>query len=118
MSSFVLLLHRPKDYRPRTSADPAVFTQITREYMAWADRMREQGHLKGGNKLTDDSGKIMRTAGERVSTTDGPYPESKEVVGGFFLLSARDYAEACSLAESCPHLKYGSHIEVRQIEEL
>jgi hypothetical protein len=117
MSSFMLLLHRPAN-RPRVSADPAVYTQISREYMAWADRMRAQGHLKAGNKLTDDTGKIMRSAGERVSTTDGPYPESKEVVGGFFLLSARDYAEACRLAESCPHLKYGSHIEVRQVEEL
>ena len=117
MSSFLLLLHRPAG-RPRASPDPAVYTQISREYMAWADRMREQGHLKAGNKLTDDTGKIMRTAGERVSTTDGPYAESKEIVGGFFMISARDYAEACRLAETCPHLKYGSHIEVRQVEEL
>jgi hypothetical protein len=117
MSSFMLLLHRPTD-RPRVSPDPAVYTQISREYMAWADRMRGEGHLKAGNKLTDDTGKIMRNAGERVSTTDGPYAESKEVVAGFFVISARDYAEACRLAESCPHLKYGSHIEVRQVEEL
>jgi hypothetical protein len=116
MSSFMLLLHRPSE-RPRFSGDPSRYTEITREYMAWADRMREQGHLKAGSKLTDDSGKILR-GGERVSTTDGPFPESKEVVGGYFLLSARDYAEACRLAESCPHLKYGSHIEVRQVEEL
>jgi hypothetical protein len=116
MSSFMLLLHRATD-RPRVSGDPAVYTQITREYMAWADRMREQGHLKGGSKLTDDSGKILR-GGERISTTDGPFPESKEVVGGYFLLSARDYTEACRLAESCPHLRYGTRIEVRQVEEL
>ncbi len=117
MSSFLLLLHRPTG-RPRASPDPTVYTEISREYMAWADRMRAQGHLKAGNKLTDDTGKIMRTAGERVSTTDGPYAESKEIVGGFFMISARDYAEACRLAETCPHLKYGSHIEVRQVEEL
>ena len=116
MSSFILLLHRPVNQH--RAADPAVATQVTREYMAWADRMREQGHLKAGNKLTEDSGKIMRNAGERVSTTDGPYPESKEIVGGFFMLSARDYSEACRLAETCPHVKYGAYIEVRQIEEL
>ena len=116
MSSFILLLHRPVN--GHRAADPAVATQVTREYMAWADRMREQGHLKAGNKLTEDSGKIMRSAGERVSTTDGPYPESKEIVGGFFMLSARDYSEACRLAETCPHVKYGAYIEVRQIEEL
>ena len=117
MSSFMLLLHRPSE-RPRFSGDPSRYTEITREYMAWADRMREQGHLKAGSKLTDDAGKILSRASERVSTTDGPFPESKEVVGGFFVLNARDYAEACRLAETCPHLKYGSHIEVRQVEEL
>ena len=117
MSSFMLLLHRPTS-RPRFSPDPAVYTQVSREYMAWADRMREQGHLKAGNKLTDDNGKIMSIAAERLSTTDGPYAESKEIVGGFFVISARDYAEACRLAEGCPHLKYGSYIEVRQVEEL
>ena len=116
MSSFILLLHQPVNRQRPT--DPAVATQVTREYMAWADHMREQGHLKAGNKLTEDSGKIMRSAGERVSTTDGPYPESKEIVGGFFMLSARDYSEACRLAETCPHVKYGAYIEVRQIEEL
>jgi len=117
MSSFMLLLHRAAD-RPRVSADPTVYTQASREYMAWADRMRAEGHYKGGNKLTDDGGRIMRNASGRVATTDGPYPESKEVVGGFFLITARDYAEACRLAESCPHLKYGAYIEVRQVEEM
>ena len=115
MSSFLLLLHRPANRAP-ISADPARYTQASREYMAWADRMREEGRYKGGNKLTDDGGKIVRAAAERVATTDGPYPESKEVVGGYFMITARDYAEACRLAESCPHLRYGGNIEIRQID--
>ena len=91
---------------------------MTREYMEWADRLRERGQLKGGNKLTDDAGRILRTQSGRLCTTDGPYAESKEIVGGFFVISAGDYAEACRIAESCPHLKYGSYIEVRQVQEL
>jgi len=118
MPSFMMLLHGPAD-RPRQSAsNPQEFTRMTREYMEWADRMRAQGQLKGGNKLTDDAGKILRTQGGRLSTTDGPYAESKEIVGGFFVISAGDYTEACRIAESCPHLKYGSYIEVRQVQEL
>lgn len=116
MASFMLLLHRSSPIPPRTGD----VTSITREYMDWADRMRAAGHLKGGAKLTDDAGKVMRTGGAdtRVSTTDGPYAESKEIVGGYFLVSAADYAEACRIASDCPHLKYGSHIEVRQVQEL
>ena len=116
MASFMLLLHRstaPRQY----SGDVA---SITREYMDWADRARARGQLKGGAKLTEDAGKVMlRSGGDaRVATTDGPYAESKEIVGGYFLVSAADYAEACRIAADCPHLKYCSHIEVRQVQEL
>ncbi|HEX7200911.1 MAG TPA: YciI family protein [Dongiaceae bacterium] len=118
MPSFMLLLHSPVN-RPRpVSGNPGEFANITREYMEWADRMRAAGINKGGNKLTDDAGKILKSRSGQLSTTDGPYPESKEIVGGFFLVSARDYAEACRIASDCPHVKYGSYIEVRQVEEL
>ena len=117
MASFMLLLHRPVE-RPRASIAPEAVANITREYMDWADRVRAQGHLKGGSKLTNDAGRILRGNGGRVSTTDGPFVESKEIVGGYFLLSAGSYAEACRIAEDCPHLKYGSYVEVRQVEEL
>jgi hypothetical protein len=118
MTSFMLLLHVPTD-RPRpatVSAEAA--TSITREYMDWADRLRAAGQHKGGSKLTDDAGKILRGPIGHPSMTDGPYAEGKEIVGGYFLVAARDYAEACKIAQTCPHLKYGSHIEVRQVQEL
>jgi hypothetical protein len=86
--------------------------------MDWADRTRAQGRLKAGSKLTDDAGRILRAQNGRVATTDGPFVESKEIVGGYFLISAGDYAEACRIAAECPHLKYGSYIEVRQVDEL
>jgi hypothetical protein len=116
MASFMLLLHRSTTSR-RPTDDVA---GITREYMDWADRARAQGQLKGAAKLTDDAGRVMRASASdaRVTTTDGPYAESKEIVGGYFLVAAADYAEACRIAADCPHLKYGSHIEVRQVQEL
>ncbi len=118
MASFMLLLHTQTNRPAQIKTDPEYFTRVTREYMEWADRMRAQGTLKGGNKLTDDAGKVLRASAGKVSTTDGPYAESKEIVGGFFIVAAGDYAEACRIAESCPHVKYGSYIEVRQVQEL
>ena len=117
MANFMLLLHRPADALIRR-ANPNDFARVTREYVDWADRMRAEGHLKAGSKLTDDAGKILRAKDGRPTTTDGPYAESREIVGGYFLLDADSYAEACRIAESCPHLKYGSYIEVRQVETL
>jgi hypothetical protein len=118
MPSFMMLLHGPANRPRQTASNPEEYTRISREYMDWADRLRAQGRLKAGNKLTDDAGKILRSNSGRLSTIDGPYAESKEIVGGFFVISAGDYAEACRIAESCPHLKYGSYIEVRQVQEL
>jgi hypothetical protein len=118
MPSFLLLLHTSPEQRRQLPSNPDDLTRITREYMEWADRMRARGFYKGGDKLTNDAGKILRSQSGRVATTDGPYPESKEIIGGYFLISATDYAEACRLAESCPHVKYGSYIEVRQVEQL
>ena len=50
-------------------------------------------------------------------STDGPFVESKEIVGGFYLLTARDYDEALQLVADAPHLAFGS-IEIRQVEML
>ena len=116
MPSFMMLLHRPVERGPRP--DPESVARVTRDYMDWADRTRAAGRLKAGSKLTDDAGRILRNQGGRVTTTDGPFIESKGIVGGYFLISAGDYAEACRVASECPHLKYGSYIEVRQVEEL
>jgi hypothetical protein len=115
MPRFILLLHRPVDRLP--PMDTETMTKVRREYLDWAERMRAEGRLEGGSKLTDDAGRIMRSAAGRVAITDGPFTESKEMVGGYFLLTASDYAEACRIAAGCPHLRYGSSVEVRQVEE-
>jgi len=116
MPSYLLLLHQITD-RPRPGS-PDEIMAITKSYMAWADRMRADGRLKGGEKLTADAGKVMRPKNGRVAITDGPYAESKELVGGYFILAAKDYDEACRLAETCPHIGYGGNIEVRQVDQL
>ena len=115
MASFLLLLHRSTGRGPLSTND---VTAITREYMEWADRMRAQGRLKGADRLTNDAGKILKGENGRAALSDGPYAESKEIVGGYFMIAADNYGEACRIAETCPHLKYGSHIEVRQVMEL
>jgi hypothetical protein len=112
----MLLLHVGLE-RPALSS-PDEFAAMTKAYMAWADKVRAEGRLKGGQKLAEDAGKIMRGQSGRVTITDGPYAEAKEIVGGFFIVSAKDYKEACEVAEGSPHLRYGGRIEVREIQEM
>jgi len=114
MPDLILLLHSCAGARPALS--PEQLSAVTNEYMGWRNRMHAQGHLKGGEKLTFDPGRVLRPADGRVIVTDGPFAESKELLGGFFVIAARDYDEACNIAESCPHFKYGGSIEIREID--
>jgi len=116
MPNYMLFLHVNPDQPRPSSPDEAL--AITKTYVAWTDRARAEGRLRAGHKLTSDAGKIMLSKGGRTSITDGPFAESKDVIGGFWMISAKDYDEACRVAESSPHLSYGGRIEVREIDEM
>jgi hypothetical protein len=116
MPKYMLFLHEDQGQFAHRPHDEMM--RIIKEYGAWATKMREEKRFVGGEKLADDAGKVLRPKGGKIVVTDGPYAESKEIVGGYFAISARDYAEACEVAQACPHLKYGGRVEVRQIHEL
>lgn len=116
MPNYMLFLH--EDQGQFDGRAPDEMMRIIKEYGAWAAKMREEKRFVGGEKLTDDAGKVLRNKQGKVVVTDGPYAESKEVVGGYFAITAKDYAEACEVAKECPHLKYGGRVEVRAIHEL
>ena len=70
MPDFILLLHRPAG--PPPTLPPQQAAAVTREYVGWGDRLRSEGRLKAGEKLTFDAGRAMRAAGGRIMVTDGP----------------------------------------------
>jgi hypothetical protein len=107
--------------------DPAVFhkmspqeiQQVFAKYVAWRTRMQEAGRLVGGNKLEDFTGRVLSKAGAsaEMRITDGPFAESKELVGGYFMINADSYEDAVELCRDCPHLEYGA-IEVRRVDKM
>jgi hypothetical protein len=116
MPKYMLFLHEDQgQFADRTQDE---MMRIIKEYGAWAAKMREEKRFVGGEKLTDDVGKVLRAKNGRIMVTDGPYAESKEIVGGFFTITAKSYDEACEIAKGCPGLKYGGRVEVREIHEL
>lgn len=114
MAQFILLLHeRTTDY---SEMSPEDIQRVIQEYSAWSQRMAEAGHILGGHKLTDDDGRRLAGWDSDFSVTDGPHTEAKEVIGGLFHIQAADYETAIELSRSCPHLRYGGTIELRQID--
>jgi hypothetical protein len=90
---------------------------VLAKYRAWAERVAAKGNLKGGEKLYDGQGRVLAGQDKALKVTDGPYVESREVVGGFWLIEADSYDDVVKLASDSPHLQFGT-LEIREIEEM
>ncbi len=116
MAQFMLFLwEAPNPPRRSTEENQGVIG----EYQAWGQKLREEGRMVGGQKLSDartDPGRLLSGDSSRLSVTDGPLTETKEVIGGFYQIEAADYDEAVQVASACPHLRYGGRIELRQVD--
>ena len=85
------------------------------EYAAFTREIRDSGHYVGCNRLLpSDTAITVRVRNGRLSTTDGPFTETKEQIGGYYVVEARDLNEAIRLAAKIPGARYGS-VEIRPI---
>lgn len=117
MANYLLLLHQTP--RKFGALSPEEIQKIIAKYEAWRTDVAKRNKLRGGEKLTDEGGRELRANGGKVSVTDGPYSESQEVLGGFFMIEAANYEEAVEIAQTCPHLSFdGNRMEVRQVDNI
>lgn len=113
MPNYLLFLYSAPDAFDETSPDE--MQAIIQKYRDWRLRLQQNGVIVGGEKLQDGTGRIMRRTGGETSVVDGPYTESKEIIGGVFEIRAENYDLAVEIARDCPHLEFGT-IEIREIE--
>jgi hypothetical protein len=116
MAKFMFLLRE----NPADSANisPQEIQAIIAKYKKWSSEMGAKGKLVGGDKLTDEGGRHLKLSKGKALATDGPFVEAKDLIGGYFMIDAVDYAEAEKIAETCPHLAGNQWIEIRRIEEM
>lgn len=83
------------------------------DWNAWCDKLAAQGKLQDGHPLMPEGRVVSRaTVGRRI---DGPFAEAKEMIGGYFFLTAESLDEATAIAEESPNLPYGMTVEVRPV---
>ena len=96
---------------------PARLAEVSAAYNAYTAMLRDRGAYMGGEELQPTStATTVRVRDGRALTTDGPFAETKEALGGFYMIEAADLDEAIELAGACPGANWGS-IEVRPINE-
>ena len=88
---------------------------IMGEYFTFTEEVRKSGHMLAGEALQPvETATTVRVRNGRMSTTDGPFAETKEQLGGFYLIEASDLNEAIQIAARIPSARIGS-IEVRPV---
>ncbi len=95
---------------------PEVKQKDMQKWFTWIDQLKKQGNYVSGMPL-EMEGKIVHTE----KTTDGPFAEGKELIGGFFIVKANSLDEASNLANDCPSIVLkieGATVEVRPVMEM
>ena len=88
------------------------------EYFAFTDGIKQSGHYLAGEALQPvETATTVRVRNGKVGTTDGPFAETKEQLGGFYVVEAKDLDEAIEIAARIPDVRGGS-IEVRPVMEM
>ena len=98
-----------------TTMPKAESDAIMGEYFSFTNGIQESGQYVAGEALQPTStATTIRIRNGKLSTTDGPFAETKEQLGGFYLIEARDLNEAIQVAAKIPGARYGS-VEVRPV---
>jgi len=107
MAQFMLLLYDDPSHWATLS--PEEMQKAIEKYTAWRKKAVDS------NRLAGDPGKVIRSQNGKPRVTDGPYSETKEVLGGYYTIEAANYDEAVKLAMTHPHVEYGNAVEIRQV---
>lgn len=95
---------------------PERMQQMMQKWMAWMKELGAKGHLKDQGHPLERTGKLVK--GQKKVVMDGPYAETKDIVGGYTLIEARDLDQATELSKGCPIFENDGQVEVRPIMQL
>ena len=107
MAQYLLLLR--DDGAAWAKFGPEEMQKTMEKYMEW----RNRPFVVGGERL-DLTGRVMVKKDGKISVTDGPFSESREVLGGYYAIEAKDFDEAVALSMDHPHADFGT-IEIREV---
>ena len=115
MSEYVLLYRNTPEATDAAMGTPERARASMAKWRAWMDDMAAKGQLKNVGLPLEQPGRVVRA---QRNVTDGPYAETKEVVGGFSIIEARDLDHAAQIAAGCPILQGGGSVEIRAVRTL
>ena len=114
MKYLLLCCHDEKKVDTMTKRE---YDAVMAETVAYCEALKKSGHLLGVEALDSiKTAMSVKVRNGKLSVTDGPFAETKEQLGGFFLIDARDLNEAIQVASKFPSVRFGT-MEVRPVKE-
>lgn len=113
MPKFMVLT---RDEQVAQAISPEEAQRIMQKYIDWSINLHKRTRVFSADKLADNEGRVLRGRGGEVIVTDGPYLESKEVLGGYWMFEAASYDEALQIVGEHPSLALGGTLELRQVD--
>jgi hypothetical protein len=110
MADFLYLFRGGLDRDPSTS--PEALQKQMQKWVAWMGELSKTGNLKGGERLEGEGRQLV---GKSRRLVDGPYTESKDLVGGYIVVQAKDLSHATEIARGCPIFDVDGNVEIRPI---
>jgi len=97
-------------------APPAAKDAMMKNFDAFTASILKAGKFRGGEAFQPTANATtMRLRDERVAATDGPFAQTREQLGGFYLIEARNLDEAMEIASSVPSVQFGGAVEIRPV---
>jgi hypothetical protein len=116
MSEFVFLFRSTPSQQREAMGTPERAQKSMQTWLGWIRELETGGNLKNPGQPLAVEGKVVR--GKDKIVTDGPFAEAKDIVLGFIVVEARDFAHAVELSKKCPMIDGGGSVEVRPIMNL
>lgn len=113
---YMLLIHM--DEAAMAGATPEQAYEMGAPYMAYNEALKKAGAMVSGDRLTPSrTGAVVTVRDDRTEVADGPFADTKEQLGGYYIIEAADMEAAVKWAARCPGAARGS-VEVRQVWQM
>ncbi|MHB8481466.1 MAG: YciI family protein [Nitrospiria bacterium] len=116
MNEFIFLYRNTDEAHREAMGSPEKAQQSMKKWRVWLKGLTDGGHLKSIGQPLERVGKVV--GGKKKTVTDGPYAETKDIIGGYSIVEAKNLDQAAQFAAGCPVLEYGGSVEVRPVMQL
>jgi hypothetical protein len=113
MKDYLFLFRGGLDF---TKAPPEQVQQVIQKWQKWVEDLTKKGIYNGGERLTRNEAAVLKGSTKHI--TNGPYIESKEMVGGYISIKADNLKQAIEIAKECPIFDFDGNVEIREVAKM